>query len=158
MRRTAPVLKVSPPFDAWLIFDYDGVKRALYDHESFSNHVPAPDNWFIFEDPPKHTKLRALISKAFSPQMIANLEPCIRELSRSLLDQVIDHGEMDMAADFAVPLPMKLIAGLMGIPGSDWSQFKLWERRHPEDQLFAGWRRRSQSSHARVHASHLGDE
>src|SRR5438876_7475866 len=62
MRSMAPVFKVPLPLDAWMIFDYEGVKRALSDHESFSNRVPAPANWFIFEDPPKHTKLRALVS------------------------------------------------------------------------------------------------
>ncbi len=126
MRREAPVFKVPPPFDAWLIFDYDGVKRVLHDHDSFSNRVPAPDNWFIFKDPPQHTKLRALISKAFSPQIIVSLEPRIRQLSHDLLDRVVDRGEMDLAADFAVPLPMKVIAKMMGISEDDWPQFKAW--------------------------------
>ena len=44
-RAASPVLKVPPPFDAWLIFDYDGVKRALHDHEVFSSAVPAPPHW-----------------------------------------------------------------------------------------------------------------
>src|SRR5258708_191088 len=87
MRTSAPVFRVPPPFDAWMIFDYDGVMRALADHESFSNRVPAPGNWFIFKAPPQHTKLRALISRAFTPRIITNLEPRIRELSRTLLDQ-----------------------------------------------------------------------
>jgi cytochrome P450 len=126
MRRDAPVFRVPPPFDAWLIFDYDGVKRVLNDHDCFSNHVPAPDNWFIFKDPPQHTKLRALISKAFSPQIILTLEGHIRQLSRDLLDRVIDRGEMDLAKDFAVPLPMKVIAKMMGISEDDWPQFKAW--------------------------------
>src|SRR5262245_31293319 len=119
MRSRTPVFKVPPPFDAWMIFDYDGVNRALTDHESFSSRVPVPVNWLIFKDPPRHTKLRALISKAFTPRMITNLEPLIRELSRSLLDQVIDRGAMDLASDFAVPLPMKVIAQMIGIPDAD---------------------------------------
>lgn len=126
MRLAAPVFKVPPPFDAWMIFDYDGVKRAVSDHESFSNRVHAPENWFIFKDPPKHTKLRALISKAFTPQIVTGLEPRIRELSRSLLDRVIERGEMDLATDFAVPLPMKVIAQMIGIPGEDWPKFRAW--------------------------------
>jgi cytochrome P450 len=126
MRRDAPVFRVAPPFDAWLIFDYDGVKRVLSDHDSFSNRVPAPDNWFIFKDPPQHTKLRALISKAFSPQIILTLEGHIRQLSRDLLDRAIDRGEMDLAGDFAVPLPMRVIAKMMGIAEDDWPQFKAW--------------------------------
>jgi cytochrome P450 len=67
VRQECPVLYAPPPFDGWLIFDYDGVKRALSDHEAFSSKVPAPKNWFIFLDPPLHTKLRALISnRAFA--------------------------------------------------------------------------------------------
>ena len=68
MRSGPGVFHVPPPFDAWLIFDYEGVKRALADHESFSSAVPAPPNWFIFFDPPRHTKQRALISRAFTPR------------------------------------------------------------------------------------------
>jgi cytochrome P450 len=61
------------------------VKWALNDHETFSSRVPAPQ-WFIFFDPPAHTKLRALISQAFTPRMVANLAGGIREISRRLLD------------------------------------------------------------------------
>jgi cytochrome P450 len=66
LRTGSPLLRVPPPFDAWMIFDYEGVKWALNDHETFSSRVPAPQ-WFIFFDPPPHTKLRALISQAFTP-------------------------------------------------------------------------------------------
>ena len=130
MRASSPVLRVPPPFDAFLIFDYEGVKWALNDHETFSSRVPAP-KWFIFFDPPEHTKLRALISRAFTPRMIANLEPHIRELSRSLLDQALrnqtgEHGEMDLATAFSVPLPMQVIAGMIGIPIADWARFRQW--------------------------------
>ena len=126
MRTQAPALYVPPPFDGWLIFDYDGVKRALNDHESFSSAVPAPSNWFIFTDPPAHSKLRALISRAFTPRMVADLEPLIRDLSRPLLDRAIERGEMDLAEDFAVPLPIQVIATMIGIPAQDWPQFKRW--------------------------------
>jgi len=68
LRSSSPVMKVPPPFDAWMIFDYEGVKRALNEHETFSSCVPAPRHWFIFFDPPQHTKLRALISRAFTPR------------------------------------------------------------------------------------------
>src|SRR5436190_15918309 len=126
MRTGSPVFHVPPPFNAWLIFDYDGVKRALNDHEAFSSAVPAPPNWFIFIDPPTHTKLRALISRAFTPRMVANLEPLIRDLSRELLDRAMQRGEMEMAADFSVPLPMRVIATMIGIPADDWPRFKRW--------------------------------
>jgi cytochrome P450 len=125
LRTSTPVLRVPPPFDAWLILDYEGVKWALNDHETFSSRVPAPQ-WFPFFDPPEHTKLRALISRAFTPRMIANLEPRIRKLSRELLDQAIQRGEMDLAADFSIPLPMQVIAGMIGIPAADWSLYRHW--------------------------------
>ncbi len=126
MRSQSPLLYVPAPFDGWLIFDYDGVKRALNDHEAFSSAVPAPPNWFIFMDPPAHSKLRALIARAFTPPIVANLEPLIRDLSRELLDRGMQRGEMDMAADFSVPLPMRVIATMIGIPADDWPRFKRW--------------------------------
>ncbi|MEY2427202.1 MAG: hypothetical protein QOJ40_87 [Verrucomicrobiota bacterium] len=126
MRTHSPALYVPPPFDGWLIFDYEGVKRALNDHEAFSSAVPAPPHWFNFMDPPAHSKLRALISRAFTPRMLANLEPLIRQLSRQLLDSVIEREEVDLAEDFSVPLPMQVIATMVGIPASDWARFKRW--------------------------------
>jgi cytochrome P450 len=110
----------------WMVFDFEGVKRVVNDHEAFSSRVPAPDNWFIFFDPPQHTKLRALIARAFTPKSIVNLEPRIRELSCELLDKVVERREMDIAADYSVPLPMKVIAEMIGIPVSDWTQFRDW--------------------------------
>ena len=107
IRRESPLLYVSPPFDAWLVFDYDNVKRVLNEHQLFSSRVPGPRNWFIFFDPPAHSKLRGLISRAFTPKTIANIEAHIGMLSRELLDQALQQTEFDLAAEFAVPLPMK---------------------------------------------------
>jgi cytochrome P450 len=134
MRAAAPVFHFAP-FDVWMIFDFDGVKRALTDHATFSSdltHVPGrgnPGEWFIFFDPPRHTKLRALIAKAFTPRVVANLEPRIRELSRQLLHQTIDRaaaGPVDLVEEYSVPLPMRVIAELLGVPASDWSRYKRW--------------------------------
>ncbi len=126
MRQTRPLVRVPPPFDAWLIFDYDGVRRAIFDHSAFSSAVPAPRNWFIFSDPPVHTKLRGLISRAFTPRTVAGLEPQIRRLSRELLESVVGRREMDLAAEYAGILPMKVIAEMIGIPAADWPRFKRW--------------------------------
>ena len=101
-----------------------GAKRVLADHDSFSSRF-GPD-WMIFADPPRHTKLRALVSQAFTPRSIANLEPRIAELSRDLLNEVIERGEMDMALDFAIPLPMMVIAEMLGIPVTDRARFRHW--------------------------------
>jgi cytochrome P450 len=125
LRSTCPVLPV-PEFHAYLIFDHEGVRRALADHETFSNRVPGPENWFIFMDPPRHMRLRALITKAFTPRSVANLEPRIRELSRGLLDQVIERGEIDLVTDYAIPLPMRVIAEMLGIPTEDLTQYQRW--------------------------------
>src|SRR5207248_5247804 len=91
----------------------------------FSSRVPAP-KWFVFLDPPRHSQLRALISRAFTPRLVSSLEPRIREFSRDLLDQTIERGEMDLAADYSVPLPMMVIAEMIGIPIADWLSFKRW--------------------------------
>ncbi len=128
--RTAQPPLYEPRTDFWMIFDYAGVKRALTDHSAFASDMSAANqrapSWMIFFDPPRHTKLRALISRAFTPGIVANLEPRIRQLSRELLYPVLDRGEMDFAADFAVPLPLKVIAELIGIPAADWPRFRHW--------------------------------
>jgi cytochrome P450 len=126
MRKAAPVFRAPAPFEMWMVFDYEGVKRVIGEPEAFSSRVPAPDNWFVFFDPPQHTKLRALISRAFTPKMIAGLEPHIRQLSRELLDAIAGRSEFDLAADYSVPLPMKVIAGMIGIPAADWARFRRW--------------------------------
>ena len=126
MRSLSPLVYVPPPFNGWLIFDYDGVKRALNNHELFSSRVPAPRNWFIFFDPPAHSKLRGLISQAFTPKSIAAIESHIRELSGQLLEQALQQTEFDLAAELSVPLPMKVIARMIGIPPGDWERFKRW--------------------------------
>jgi len=125
MRAASPALRVPPPFDAWMIFDYEGVRRVLTDVETFSSQVPAPQ-WFIFFDPPVHTRLRGLISRAFTPGVVAGQEARIREISRTLLDAHCDRGEMDLATEYSVPLAMRVISGMIGIPESEWARFGEW--------------------------------
>src|SRR5713101_7138433 len=130
MRSASPAFHI-PGSEIWIIFDYEGVKRALHDQDAFSSSISTTANhptpqWLIFLDPPRHTKLRGLITKAFTPRVVANLEPRIRELSRQLLDQTIERGEMDLATDFSVPLPMRVIAEMIGVPVADWPRYKRW--------------------------------
>jgi len=129
MRSMSPVLHVPGP-DLWMLFDYESVKRALHDHDAFSSNA-APTRgvnfeWLLFMDPPRHTKLRALIMRAFTPSSVANLEPRIRMLSRELLDHVIERGEVDLAADYAAPLPMMVIAEMIGMPVAHWRRLTRW--------------------------------
>ena len=70
----------------WMLFDYESVKRVVSDHETFSSAVPAPDNWFLLRSATPHKAAR-YISRAFTPRMVGNLEPRIRQLSRELLDK-----------------------------------------------------------------------
>ncbi|HEV8541002.1 MAG TPA: cytochrome P450 [Verrucomicrobiae bacterium] len=123
LRNASPLLHVAP-LDAWLVFDYEGVKRVISDHDAFTSRV-GPE-WLVFLDPPRHTRLRALIAKAFTPRVVANLEPRIQRLARELLDEKIERGEMDLATDFTIPLPMIVIAEMVGVPVEDRERFKQW--------------------------------
>lgn len=131
MRTGAPVFHLAA-FDLWMIFDFDGVKQALLDHHVFSSDLSQaqgqgnPGDWFIFFDPPRHTKLRGIISSAFTPRVIADLELRIRELSRQLLDDAFKESEFDLAAQFSVPLPMRIMAGMLGVPAENWPRYKRW--------------------------------
>lgn len=129
MRSVSPVLAV-PGGEIWMILDYEGVKRALHDHDTFSSRAAPPGGgpleWMIFTDPPRHTKLRSIVVKAFTPRSIAGLEPRIRGLSRELVDRVLGRGEMDLCADYAVQLPIMVIAEMLGIPIADRERFKRW--------------------------------
>jgi len=130
IRALSPLVE-DPQTGCWMVFDYAGVKQVLHDPETFSSRAtPRPGDeplqWLIFSDPPRHTKIRALVSMAFTPKSISNLEPRIREIASELLDAAIPRGQMDLAAEFAVPLPMRVIAEMLGVPGSDWLVFKQW--------------------------------
>lgn len=121
-----PVLHLPKPWNAWLIFDYESVRRVLDDHETFSSRLLAPDTWFSFLDPPAHTTLRALVSTAFTPEATRRLEADVRRLSSDLLDRLTGRRDVDLAAEFSVPLTMRVIADLIGIPSHDWETFKRW--------------------------------
>ncbi|MCB0063363.1 MAG: cytochrome P450 [Caldilineaceae bacterium] len=75
---------------------------------------------------PEHTRLRGLVSKAFTPQRVERLRPRITAIIDRLLDKVIDCGEMDLLADFAEPLPVTVIAELLGIPEAHRHQLRPW--------------------------------
>jgi cytochrome P450 len=78
---------------------------------------------FLFLDPPDHTRLRRLVSKAFVPKVVKALEPDITELVDGLLDRVEEQGSFDVIADLAYPLPVAVICRLLGVPIEDEPQF-----------------------------------
>lgn len=77
-------------------------------------------------DPPDHTRLRALVNKAFTPRMVETMRPRIQAIADALLDVVQLQGQMDVIWDFAYPLPMIVICELLGIPPRDRERFKHW--------------------------------
>jgi cytochrome P450 len=78
---------------------------------------------FLFLDPPDHTRLRRLVSKAFSPKVVRALEPDIAELVDGLLDRVAVAGQLEVITDLAYPLPVAVICRLLGVPIEDEPQF-----------------------------------
>jgi cytochrome P450 len=130
------------PLEFWLLLRYDDVQRFLRD-PSLSvedrNARPTPMNQVTREvlgdrgqyamlnrDPPDHTRLRRLVSKAFTPRAVADLRPRIVELTDAALDRAEERGGMDLIADFAFPLPFTVISDLLGMPETDTAQLREW--------------------------------
>lgn len=121
----------------WVLSRYD-VAAALQDpltYSSASGVFPtagAPDMadlflpMLIMTDPPRHTALRRIVSRAFTPRRIASLEPSVNDLVQDLLDAADDHPTWDAVAAFAGPLPAIVIADLLGVPREDRDSFRRW--------------------------------
>lgn len=130
MRRESPVHR-DPAGGPWQVFRYADVQRVLSDHAAFSSRMGggrehAIGASLIAQDPPLHTRMRALVNQAFTPRAVARLQPRIAAIAADLLDRVADRGEMDLVADLAYPLPATVIAELLGIPAADQDRFKVW--------------------------------
>ncbi len=129
MRREAPVAR-HPERGTWMVFGYGDVQRVLSDHAAFSSRMPggghAIASSLIGQDPPHHTRLRALVTQAFTPRAVALLQPRIEAIVAALLDAAAARREVDLVADFAYPLPATVIAELLGIPAEDQLEFKRW--------------------------------
>lgn len=90
-------------------------------HEEYLRFL---SHWMLFRDPPRHTVLRALVMKAFNPQVIEEMRPSIERLVAEMLDRVLPTGEMDVARDLAFPLPAMVIASMLGVPRDRMDYFK----------------------------------
>jgi cytochrome P450 len=123
---------------SWVLSRYDDVSAALADpatYSSASGIFPTPPGvdmtelflpMLIMSDPPRHTQLRQIVSRAFTPRRIASLEPHIETLVKGLLDQAPDAGSWDFVSGFAGPLPAIVIADMLGVPRDDRDQFRAW--------------------------------
>ncbi|MEJ2291970.1 MAG: cytochrome P450 [Deinococcales bacterium] len=135
LREQDPVCFVES-LGAWLATRYEDVKLVLTDPR-FGKQGAPPVNplaqtigdlppSMLFLDPPDHTRLRALVNKAFTPRVVHDLRPRIEGISASLLDDAAGQGGMDVVQDFAFPLPAMVIAELLGVPTTDRERFKAW--------------------------------
>ncbi|HEV7683057.1 MAG TPA: cytochrome P450 [Pyrinomonadaceae bacterium] len=94
--------------------------------EHFRPFFTAVGSWMLMIDPPDHTRLRALVSKAFTPGVVENMRALVQKLVDEMLAHVKERGRMDVMTDLANPLPAIVIAELLGVSGADQQQFKAW--------------------------------
>ncbi|MCY1074258.1 cytochrome P450 [Archangium lansingense] len=125
-----PLTGRTEPLYAWALLRHADVLAAIRDPATFSSQTPTvfktmPKFALLHDDPPHHTHLRRLVSKAFSPQRIASLSEWIGRLANELLDTA-GKGSVELMSAYAVPLPMRVIAGMLGVPDEDYPSFKLW--------------------------------
>ncbi len=133
LRENAPVVKFGGVLGLWVVSRYDDVCRILRDHETFSSRVDAtsmrgeerPPS-ILFDDPPVHTRMRGLISKAFTPKVIGEQRPAIQKWCDDLVDKMCAKEEADIVKELAYPLPVTVIAHMLGVQDGDLATFKRW--------------------------------
>lgn len=146
LRKEAPVHRILLPDGRplWLITRYEDVVAALKNPHLIKNgrsvmsteqqekygNPPKSIELFSYNmlsvDPPDHTRLRTLVQKAFTPRRIEQLRPRIQEIANTLLDEVQPQGQMDFINDYAFPLPIIVIAELLGVPAEDREELRKW--------------------------------
>ncbi|MCZ6672623.1 MAG: cytochrome P450 [Verrucomicrobia bacterium] len=92
----------------------------------YAPFINAMSSWMLFADPPDHTRLRGLVNKAFTPRVIENLGLRVEHIVKELLDSAQNRGEIDLIADFALPLPSTVISEMLGVPSEDQADFQRW--------------------------------
>jgi cytochrome P450 len=139
LRESGPVHRIdgSTGLPVWMVTRYDDVLAALSDprlsndphHASALTEVLRGDflsRSMIGTDPPEHTRLRRLVSKAFTARRVEGLRPRVEEITDALLDRISPRGNADLVADFGLPLPITVIGELLGIPEADRDRFREW--------------------------------
>ncbi|HEX2174148.1 MAG TPA: cytochrome P450, partial [Dehalococcoidia bacterium] len=144
LRETDPVLR-DEELRMWVLTQYTDVASLLRDPRFVADRIePAMEgleeagltplrplyhflgDMMLFSDPPKHTRLRRLVNKAFTPRVIEAMRSQIQEQVDQLLDAVWSSGRMDVIRDLAYPLPTTVIAQMLGVPPQDRDRFKAW--------------------------------
>ena len=125
MRDEAPLYR-NEEHDFWALSRFQDVMEASIDTATYSSAYgtvldlmmdePGQSPMMIFQDPPEHTRLRKLVSRAFSPRRISMLESRIREIARSYLDPQVGGSGFDFVADFGAKLPVMVIGSMLGVP------------------------------------------
>ncbi|MFD1832033.1 cytochrome P450 [Streptomyces desertarenae] len=121
----------------WQVVDHQSVAAVLADPATYSSDLsaitPTQEDFeafrqgnFVGMDPPEHRKLRTLVSQAFTPRVVHGLEPRIEDVCARLLDAVGDRDRFDLVDALAYPLPIIVIAELLGIPAEDHRLFQEW--------------------------------
>lgn len=135
LRDQAPLYR-NDELGFWALSRHADVAAAFRDHTTFSsiNGVSLePSAWgpyahktmsFLALDPPRHTRMRALVSKGFTPRRVKELEDGILDLTRRYMQPVVEAGEADFIAEFAGKLPMDVISQMMGVPESDRAEVR----------------------------------
>ncbi|MFJ9679419.1 cytochrome P450 [Streptomyces sp. NPDC101194] len=130
-----PKVQFDEELGLWHVYGYPEAVQILNDPATFSSEVakrfiPGADEWdfdgdLTHLDPPEHQKLRNLVTRAFTPKVVNALGPRIAELTHELLDE-IDTEEFDLVSKLAYPLPVIVIADLLGVPNEDRDLFRRW--------------------------------
>ncbi|GCF10786.1 cytochrome P450 [Dictyobacter arantiisoli] len=133
MRANDPVV-YNEENNTWVVFHYDDVVRVQSDFATFSSEHTVKDNQgvssengsIIEMDPPRHRAMRSLITQAFSARTINDMAPRIQSIVDELFQKVVAHGQMDWMTELANPLPVIVIAEMLGLPRDKWPEFKQW--------------------------------
>lgn len=133
LRQSAPVMQLPGAGEFWIVTRYDDVLRVLRDPETFSSRVDARSvrgekrpPTILFDDPPIHTRMRGLISKAFTPRTIELQRGAIEANCRRMVDAMCASEQADFVAGLAYPLPVQVIAAMLGVQDGDMATFKRW--------------------------------
>lgn len=129
MRNESPVY-YDEEAKIWDVFLYEDIVKILKNPKIFSSerknkNIPT-SNSIIAMDPPRHNKIRALVNKAFTPRTIQMWKPRIEWHIQKLLEKVQDENQFDIVKTIAYPLPLTIIATIIGVPNSDMDKFREW--------------------------------